>query len=769
VARVYWGEFTSIAGVVHRVEIWDAPSGSAVGGTELNLVNEGYQIERQGEGDLLFENRVKKSKATAYFAINNNTDASYFENMAIDLEGSHAMIIYKNNSVVWIGRVLGDLFQWQRSAVEGNRIYEITSVDTLSLLDNYKIKQAWFTSGKITLLHLITSILKVTELDAYWGAISRSGYFVADALLTYETTSGTNYRLPRFRINAASLIENYDPTNTIIRQSDDDDEDNISCLEALNKVLGSFAAYIILENGMFFIHQYSAYISAIIYDIYSTSETLTQTNASITHEHTIENSQRPFFEAFPTHSYQPPIKQIKLTTYKAVSKKVAKSWRPPYNNSHLSLGPVTMSQGKSVKFDFYINFVHNYRDIFVLKYKAWAVERSTGNTYTWSGTAWVLTATINYTDIKIDIPAFNAAAAQSTTYRGSYSVPDNALIAGFDFYFDMYLLRNIMTPGSYGMVDEPFTGSVNCYQEISENLKTYNNISNPKASKVVELDSYFYDGMGADGMGTIQVYNGSAWSNSDQWVAPGSGTGSFEDILVKQIIGYYAKAVKSINCNVRDNGLYNGLKTLYFDSSAWVSNGYTYGASSETYDGEWLKLFVDYEAVEGGDLIYDNNPKGQTEFRVRQLESDIQTTNGVESAMSKNLSSNLFYDKGNTNPSLDSFYSVNIFYNPTTYLSEFQLQELGLYVTKTTGTHSVVLTDRNIICTTSDGDVVLNLPSAETCKGITFFFKKIGTNHKVIINATAIDRQNHFDINADMGCVEIESDGVEFWIKSKHP
>jgi hypothetical protein len=769
VARVYWGEFTSIAGVVHRVEIWDAPSGSAVGGTELNLVNEGYQIERQGEGDLLFENRVKKSKATAYFAINNNTDASYFENMAIDLEGSHAMIIYKNNLVVWIGRVLGDLFQWQRSAVEGNRIYEITSVDTLSLLDNYKIKQAWFTSGKITLLHLITSILKVTELDAYWGAISRSGYFVADALLTYETTSGTNYRLPRFRINAPSLIENYDPTNTIIRQSDDDDENNISCLEALNKVLGSFAAYIILENGMFFIHQYSAYISAIIYDIYSTSETLTQTNASITHEHAIENSQRPFFEAFPTHSYQPPIKQIKLTTYKAVSKKVAKSWRPPYNNSHLSLGPVTMSQGKSVKFDFYINFVHNYRDIFVLKYKAWAVERSTGNTYTWSGTAWVLTATINYTDIKIDIPAFNAAAAQSTTYRGSYSVPDNALIAGFDFYFDMYLLRNIMSPGSYGMVDEPFTGSVNCYQEISENLKTYNNISNPKASKVVELDSYFYDGMGADGMGTIQVYNGSAWSNSDQWVAPGSGTGSFEDILVKQIIGYYAKAVKSINCNVRDNGLYNGLKTLYFDSSAWVSNGYTYGASSETYDGEWLKLFVDYEAVEGGDLIYDNNPKGQTEFRVRQLESDIQTTNGVDSAMSKNLSSNLFYDKGNTNPSLESFYSVNIFYNPTTYLSEFQLQELGVYATKTSGVYSVVLTDRNTLCDTTDGDVVLNLPGAETCKGLSFFFKKIHSNHKVIINAPAIDRQNHFDINSDMGSVMIESDGTEFWIKSKHP
>ena len=160
-ARVYWGEFTSVANIDYKVEIWDAPTGSGTGGTELRLVKEGFQIERQGQGDTLFENIVKKSKASAFFAIDNNTDAAYFENMATDLEGSHAMIIYKNNSAIWIGRVLSDLFQWQRSAVEGNRIYEITSVDTLSLLDNYKIDTTWFTGGKITLLHLITSILKV--------------------------------------------------------------------------------------------------------------------------------------------------------------------------------------------------------------------------------------------------------------------------------------------------------------------------------------------------------------------------------------------------------------------------------------------------------------------------------------------------------------------------------------------------------------------------------------------------------------------------------
>lgn len=758
-ARKYWGEFTSIAGVVHRVEIWDAPSGSTTSGSELRLVGEGYEIERQGEGDLLFENRVKKSKATAFFAIDNNTDAAYFEDMAIDEEGSHAMIIYKNNSVVWIGRILGDLFSWQRSSVEGNRIYEITSVDTLSLLDNYKIKESWFTSGKITLLHLITSILKTTELDAYWGAISRSGYFVADALLTYETSSGSNYRLPRMRINAASLIENYDPVASIVRQSDDVDDDNITCLEALNKVLGSFAAYIILENGMFFIHQYAAYIQAIVYDIYSTSEALTQTNASIVHEHTIENNERPFFQAFPTHSYQPPIKDVKLTTFKAVSKKVAKPWRKPYNNSHLSIGPVTMVDTKSVKFDFRVSFEHNGRDIYVLKIKAYAIERSTGNTYVWDGTSWVLTATVNYSDIKID----KGPAPQTTTYYGEYSVPDNALIAGFDFYFDMYMIRNLMTPGSYGMVDEPFTGSITCYQEVTENLKTYTNTINTKASKVIELESYFYDGMGADGIGSIQVYNGSTWQNSSNWIAPGTGTGSFESILVQQVLGYYAKAVKVINCNVRDDGTFSGLKTLYFDSAAWVNNGYTYSASSENYDGEWLKLFVDYEAVEGGDLIYDNNPKTQLEFRVRSLESDVRGMSGIDSVMSKNVSQAIFFDKGDTNPDLDTRYAVKIFYDPAEYTSEFQLQELGAFTTLTAGTYTLTDYYEIYLCNSTEGSIGVTLPDAATVKGNRYTFKKTSSDHTVTIFGT-IDSHSSITLNSQHEVVTIISNGVQYYI-----
>lgn len=769
-ARKYWGQFTSIANVNYRVEIWDSPSGSGMGGTELRLVNEGFSIERQGQGDTLFENIIKKSKASAFFAIDNNTDATYFENMATDLEGSYAMIIYKNNAVIWIGRVLGDLFQWQRSAVEGNRIYEITSVDTLSLLDNYKIDTTWFSSGKITLLHLITQILKVTELDQYWGAIGRSNYFIADALLTYENSSGTSYRLPRFRINATSLIKNYDPTQDLTMFSDDQNENNITCLKALEKVLGNFAAYIILENGMYFIHQYSAYINSINYDIYSTSESLTSSNNIIVHEHTIQRAQRPFFQAFPTHSYQPAIKKIKLTTQKGVSAKVAKPWRTPYNNSHLSIGPVTMTEGKSVNFSFYINFIPNYRDIYVLKYRAWGVERSTGNKYTWSGSAWVLTATVNYSDAKIDLPykALNGLNPYSHSFNGNYSVPDNPFIENLDFYFEMYLLSNVQTPGSTTIIDYSFTGSISVTQELNDNLTTYSNINNPKASKVIELDGFYYDGFGSDSIGSIQVFDGTNWLNSDYWIAPGT-SGNFSDIYAKQILGYYAKAVKSIKANVEDNGNYNGLKTLLFDSSAWVNNGYTWHAMSEIYDGEWLKLYVDYTTIDTGETQYYNNPSNQSEFRIKQLETAVSALNGVSTNISANLSNNLFFDRGLTNPSVDSIYDVKVLYIPSEEFATFKLEEKGLYSNWVNGTYSIANTDLNNLCDTTDGDVVLNLPAANETKGLDFFFKKITLSHKVTINAPAIDRSNHFDINSLMGCVLIQSDGTEYWIKYKYP
>lgn len=764
-ARVYYGEFTSIAGVVHRVEIWDGASGSATSGSELRLTGDGYRLERQGEGETIFDNVVRKSKVTAYFAIDNDTDAAYFENMSYSNEASHAMIIYKNNNPVWVGRVLSDLFQWSRSAVSSNRIYEIVSVDTLSLLDNYHISTNWLTSGKITLLHLFTEILKSTGLHAYWTSIGKSGYFIADALNTYETTSGSNYRLPRFRINAQSLIEKYDPTDLQIKSSDEVNLDNITCLEALKIVLADFLAYIVLENGMYFIHQSQSFSTTVIYDVYSVSEVLTATNNTINPTHTINNVNRPSFDAYPTLSYQPAVKSIEMTIDKAVSLKVAKPWRTPYNNSVLSIGAVSVYEAGDVKFDFYINFIPNYKNKYTLFYRGWAIDRTTGNRYNWNGSTWVLGTSTTYSKASIDLPFkknYNTNP-YSHTFRSSFTYPSNALMVDFDFYFDMYLQETSFTIGSlFVKTAYPFTGAISCTQELSDNFNIYTNTTNAGATKVIQRNPTFYDGLGSSGVGTIQVYNGTTWSDASSWVAIGGVSGSFQQILAKQIIALYSKALKSVNCSFNDNGNYHALKTINFDSATWIMNGYTYSAQMEKYDGEWLRLAMDYTGIDVGSDQYFGNPKKQSEFRIQATEVETKNIMAVGSSIADNLPVNLFVNQFENVPSIDTLFQTDIKFNSTDVAFEMNLVERGSKSELTAGTHSLDTLNEMFICDTSSGAVTINLPDADTVKGRKFTLIKSTTANSVTISGT-INGLTSYVLNSLNESVVIESDGVQFW------
>ena len=49
-ARKYYGSFKSINNITYKVEIHDAPTGSATAGSELKLAGEGFRLERDGEG-----------------------------------------------------------------------------------------------------------------------------------------------------------------------------------------------------------------------------------------------------------------------------------------------------------------------------------------------------------------------------------------------------------------------------------------------------------------------------------------------------------------------------------------------------------------------------------------------------------------------------------------------------------------------------------------------------------------------------------------------
>ena len=168
-ARKYYGSFRSINDVVHRVEIWDGPTGTVnSGGTELKLAGEGYQITRKGEGDALYQNYIRPSRVSTYWVIPTNTILNDFESISTTTEQFWAILIYKNNVLDYVGRVLADQLNRLREAVEAKPVIELVAVDGLELLSGYKVNASDFTDGKITIAQMFRRALDNLALKNYW-------------------------------------------------------------------------------------------------------------------------------------------------------------------------------------------------------------------------------------------------------------------------------------------------------------------------------------------------------------------------------------------------------------------------------------------------------------------------------------------------------------------------------------------------------------------------------------------------------------------------
>src|SRR6056300_582383 len=95
--RKYYGITETINGNEYRIEIWDEPSGLATGGIQLNMATPGFTIDYDGEGDVLWENPIMNSRVQAQFIVSDTDDHTFFRSLAVENEGTPAIIIYKNS------------------------------------------------------------------------------------------------------------------------------------------------------------------------------------------------------------------------------------------------------------------------------------------------------------------------------------------------------------------------------------------------------------------------------------------------------------------------------------------------------------------------------------------------------------------------------------------------------------------------------------------------------------------------------------------------
>lgn len=784
-ARKYYSQFYDINNDQWRVEIWDDPSGSGAGGTEIRSVADGFQIQYQGDGDAIYENPIRKGKAVLTIAVDNATDETFFQALSVADEQKYAMVAYKGSDLIWIGRIIPDQISWNRSSLQGKVIYKVTSIDGMSLLANYKVDPTWFSAAnRLNMLDLIRLSISKANLHQYWVYLGFGDNYINDCIQTYPFNGSRPIQfLKKWEVNLSSVVDNF---QIYTEQTSNPDVADIyvNCYDAIENVLQKYGARIILHLGKYWIIQPIAYGNGAYpvtfeYRVYSTAGAKTN---SINYGHRIfENTGlgRRRFEAYPTITHQPAVRTFK-TKYKRSS--LISNVRT-FSNKSSALFSVTdfvAPQGNEISVKSTLNFgivtwagnvIPASSKVYVA-FRIYSYTSSAGfkvydyNAKTWNAAA----AAPAYESVECNILNVEQAgptnAIITTDFFRNFSASTGIDGVRADFQI-IGFTNTAIGAGSSTNID--MWGDVNiCQIDKAEKVNAVGNINN--SSKVVEFQTryyQFYQSIFDSG----SIYDLNSNSLPDGWK---NVTGKYEPFVTSSssdFMALYARAVRVAQGNWIDSGNYTPTKSLIFDDGTWIFNGGTFNASMCEWDCEWLKM-ANYpddidSPVDSEDSDYNKNSQGSTLVRIlQQVNEQKLSTQNVFTALPYRFLQ-IADVPVTTTPTIDTKWGLAVKFDAALQKNFISLTEQGAFITRTSGTYTVSIASPNILCNTTDGNITLNLPAAPTSKGVEFWIKKTTNPHKVIVNGT-IDGLSHHDINNLNGSVVIVSDGTVYWIKSHY-
>lgn len=786
-ARKYYSQFYDINNAQWRIELWDDPSGSGTGGTEIRAVADGFQIQYQGDGDAIYENPIRKGKAVLTIAVDNSTDETFFQELSVADEQKYAMVAYKGSDLIWIGRIIPDQISWNRSSLEGKVIYKVTSIDGLSILNNFKVDPTWFdvTSSRLNMLDLIRLCISKANLHQYWIYLGFGNTYINDCVQSYPLSGSRPIQfLKKWEVNLSSTIENFQIYTEQTEPADTADI-YVNCYEAIENILQKYGARILLHKGQYWIVQpigygNGAYPTDFEYRVYSTAGVKTN---SINYGHRIfENTSvaRSRFEAYPTITHQPAVRTFK-TKYKRTA---LKSNVRPFRDKSSSLFRVdgfAAYQGNAITVKATLNFgiVTWAGNVIPASSKVYVAFRiylfnsgAVTNVYDYTTGTWPIATTLpNFETVECNILTVEQAgptnAIITTDFFRIFSADTG--VGGVTVDFQIVGFQNTAI-GSGTSTNISMWGDVNIFQiDKMDKVNAVGNLNN--ASKIVELDTRYYQAyQSLYDSGMIYDLNSSSlpgyWNNV---------TGKYEPFITAgsgDFMALYARAVRVAQGNWIDAGNYTPTKSLIFDDGIWIFNGGTFNAASCQWDGEWLKM-TNYpdeidNPVDTEDSDYNKNSESSALVRIlQQVTEQKVSTQNIFKAMPYRITQ-IAEVPLTTTPTIDTLYNVDLKFNQAEQLLYFKLEEKGKLTTLTSGTHTASVLTPSMLCNTTDGNVTINLPAAPTSKGVEFWFKKTATAHKVIVNGT-IDAAGHLDINNLHESVIVVSDGTVYWIKSNYP
>lgn len=832
-ARKYYGSFYSVTGKLHRVEIWDGANGTtpeitarlyasrvqSAGGyqegqtclldalqglnssIELTLSGEGYTIERDGEGDTFYENSIRASRSTSFWSIPLDTILGEFKQIATNTEQYWAVLVYQDDTLIHVGRVLADQMQFRREAIQAKPTVELAAVDGLELLDGFFVDASWFTDGKITIAQLFRRCLDTLGLKDYWVVNGTNTDYFRDAVAMYSSDA-LRKGIDLLKVDLNTFVNDYDAFRDIKSTDIDSFEyaanNMVTCRAAIEQICDILQARFVHELGKYWLVSAAEYLdTTVAYRQYSYTLQYIGTG---TYTHTVQlgNDVRPQWQAKPTLTYQPAAKFVQIDTERTMNTGVYRTYA---NKSISALSGVfdgvptgSTPDEAPMRIRFSMKFARHIftgpttgpEDSTTVEIQIWLTD-SAGNIKILDNTNfyWVShtgAVPVRKESIKTD--------TQNTTWTSFvFDKQISTAPAGFDtLHVQVYRVQaikdrfNILgvklaNPATF---DKDYWGSI---QIAFADASPYNNpdftfnvtesytpdtTSGVNSNPIILGPKYYYSS-NKYATGNILAYNGTADVIADDWFGGWDSTthGSPTEMLGKSVAGLYRDFVPVIQGTWHDAGTLNAIKSLYFDDYKWLFNGAIYSARMETWDGEWLGLVPIYTGLtsSGEGLKVGSGLKDRVNYHESQIARLNDSVQRVPALMLSHMV-NEADGAPSTAPTENTRYEMMVQYDQASETMSWHLQEHNSPVTYTAGTHTITNGYELILCDTSGGAVTIDLPDPTLSKGKKYYFKKTTASHQVIITGGGydIDGSPSKVMTSQFETCTVISDGTQWWL-----
>jgi hypothetical protein len=790
-ARIYYGSFKSIQDIDYRVELWDAPSGSTTSGTELKLAGEGFVIDREGEGTATYEDFLRPSRCSTEWVMPNNTVLADFISISTEAENNWAMIVYREDVPIWIGRVIADQMTRLREPIQAKPRIKLAAVDGLELLKGFRVSDLWFTDGIITGSYLFRKCLEEIELSEYWVVLGIQTNYFYDASLMYASAAALKgIHLLSFNLNA--FVKNFDPMKDV-RAIDVDagyyaDTNMLTCTEAMEQICAALQVRFIHEMAGYWMVPVNGYFNTTLaYRRYSYTLGY-QGTGTYTHRQTLA-SPRPQWEAKPSLYYQPAAKLVRVDTQRRLVGSVFRTYAnissTLYTAEFTDIPTGSTPDDAPIKLKIVAKFNRSY---------------PSGKVENKSGINFVIWVTNGTTDLYLQPDGYWASTYQSYSEemdtRGQRTTWNSFAIerqcttapAGYTTIKATVNVKGIVKQYTksggwqvFAVIDKPFWASV---QVAFADSSAYQNpdfvfdieeIFSPGTTSAlnsteINLNIAHYSSDSKYAIGNILAFNGTTNVVADDWFGGWDSVthGTLTEMIGTAVGGCYKDFLQVVRGSWVDSGTLTAIKTLYFDGGAWVLNGCSFKAKSESWDGEWLYLAPTYSGLTSTGEGYKIDP-GKNDDKVNYALEAVADINGSISFVPEQVLEFLINDAEGaptTQPTINTRWEVMLEYVDSSEVVRWHVQEHNASIVYTNGTHTITNGYELIICNTTDGNVVVNLPNATESKGKKYYFIKTASAHVVTISGGSynINGSSSTTINSQYGSKTIISDGAQWYI-----